>query len=174
VTTIITQAIQARQFVPMITMTQKQGLRKKLLDACICKQQFLIDNLIDRIRALMEGPILSYVESYDSPELDSGELKLKEANRLNAELASANLEMYLLENLRMTEDLNRDRPSPGAIVVTDHHTFFVSASLEKFFAGGHGYVGVSTRSPIYLAMKGKKKGEHFTFKDVDYKIKDIF
>ena len=147
-TTIITRAIGSTQFVPMITMTEKQGLRKKLLDACICKQQFLIDNFIDRIRALMEGQGLGNEEPHDNSDLVSDELTLREISRLNAELSSANLEMYLLENLRTTEDLNRDRPSPGAIVVTDHHTFFVSASLEKFFAGGHGYVGISTRSSL--------------------------
>lgn len=39
----------------MITVIEKQGLRKKLIDACIAKQQFLIDDFKDRIKALTES-----------------------------------------------------------------------------------------------------------------------
>ena len=69
----------------MITAIDKQGLRKKLIDACVAKQQFLIDDFKGRIKTLTES-----------------------------------------------------------------------------------------QGPLYRAMEGRQKGDTFTFKGTEYKIKDVF
>lgn len=158
----------------MTSIIEKNTLRKKILDVCIAKQQFLIDDFKERIRALTEADGLGNEEPYDNSIVSSNSTKAIEINTLNNLLDFANQELELLENLKTTQQLVHDRASLGAIVVTNHHTFFISASLEKFTVDGHTYVGISTSSPIYQAMSGKSKGDSFVFRGVEYKIKDLF
>jgi hypothetical protein len=158
----------------MITAKEKPGLRKKLLNACIAKQQYLIDDFKQRIKELTEADGLGNEESFDNSDVAANSSKVSEINTLNDLLNFANTELKLLENLKSTEDVHRDNVSQGAVVVTNHNNFFVSASLEQFTVDRHLYVGISTSSPIYQAMQGKTKGETFAFNGTAYKIKDIF
>lgn len=144
-----------------------------MLDACIAKQQFLIDDFKERIRSLTAPEGLGNEEAYDHADLVSNSIKALEINTLNNELQFANEELALLESMRLTQDVARTRVAPGAIVVTNHGTFFISASVEKFSAGGQAYMGISTGSPLFQAMEGKQSGDQFFFKGVTYKIKDI-
>lgn len=158
----------------MITAIDKQGLRKKLIDACVAKQQFLIDDFKGRIKTLTESQGLGNEESYDNDVVANNSINVSEINTLNHLLEFANSELRILENLKVSQELIRNRVAPGAIVVTNHRTLFVSASLEQFRVDGHTYVGISTSSPLYLAMEGRQKGDTFTFKGTEYKIKDVF
>jgi hypothetical protein len=158
----------------MITAIEKQALPKKLLHACIAKQQFLIDDFKGRIKTLTEVQGLGNEESYDSEDTANNSAKATEINELNNLLEFANSELGILENLKTRLTFPIDRVALGAIVVTNLHTFFVSASLERFQVEGNIYVGISTSSPIYQLMDGKLKGQTFTFKGTEYKIKDVF
>src|SRR5690606_14452820 len=100
--------------------------------------------------------------------------KVAEINTLNELLEFANSEMRILENLRETEIIIRDIASPGAVVVTDRGIFFVSASLEHCRVNGDPYIGISINSPLYRAMEGASKGDTFSFKGTEYRIRDVF
>lgn len=158
----------------MISAIEKQGLRKQLTDACIAKQQFLIDDFKQRIKVLTELPGLGNEEEYDNDAAAKNAANVSEINTLNDLLEFANSELRILDNLKQTEEITRNRVSPGAIVVTNQCTFFVSASLEQFHVEGRTYVGISTSSPLYRAMEGKLKGATFVFKGIEYEIKDVF
>lgn len=67
----------------MITATEKQGLRKKLIEACIAKQQFLIDDFKDRIKTLTESHGLGNEESYDNDVVANNSANVSEINTLN-------------------------------------------------------------------------------------------
>lgn len=157
----------------MTTSIETPELRKKLIDACIAKQQLLINNFKDRIKTLTENEGLGNEESYGSEDTASNSAKAAEINALNNQLEFANRELELLESLRATQHVTRNRVALGAIVATNLHTFFVSASLENFEVNGRPYVGISTQSPIYQAMEGKSAGETFTFKGTRYEIRAI-
>jgi hypothetical protein len=158
----------------MIATIGKTGLRRKMLDACVTKQQALIDDFKKRIKALMESDGLGNEESYDNTDLATNSQKIPEINALNEALEFANKELELLESLKNTLDLIRNKAMLGAVVVTNHNIFSITVSIEKFEVDGDTYVGVSVQSPIFHAMSGKRKGESFTFKRKTYKIKDIF
>ena len=100
--------------------------------------------------------------------------KTLEINTINSLLEFAETELLVLETIKQTVDTKRDSVSLGAIVVTNHNTFFISASLEQFSVDGSKYLGISTKSPLYFAMEGKKIGDSFEYKDKRYTIKDIF
>ncbi|SKC83454.1 hypothetical protein SAMN05660236_4460 [Ohtaekwangia koreensis] len=149
-------------------------MRKKILDACVARQQILIDDFKERIKELTAGQQTNHDESYDQKDLAFNSMQTTEVNALNKELEFANAELDILRILHLSEDVARDHVAPGAVVVTNHHTFFISASLEKFTVDGHLYIGISTSSPLYKAMEGKTKGETFSYSHIAYKIKDIF
>lgn len=158
----------------MITNVKTKGLRKKLLDACIAKQLFLIADFKERIKALTESEGIGNEESFDNQDVASNTVRVSEINTLNDLLQFANDELEILEKLKTTQDIDRDRVVPGAIVVTNHCTFFISASIEKFIVEGHVYIGISTNSPMFKKMEEKSKGDTFSFKGLRYRIKDIF
>lgn len=158
----------------MIATSNKIRLREKLVDACIAKQQFLINDFRERINALTEPDGLGNEELYDSTDQSSSSQKVIEINTLNELLEFAKAELELLEIIKSTQQMERDRPSLGAIIDTNRGTFFISTSLEQFAVGGSTFIGISTKSPLYSAMEEKKKGGSFYYKGTQYKIKDIY
>lgn len=158
----------------MTTSIDKSNLKENMLAACIAKQQSLIDDFRERIKSLTEAEGLGNEESYDDSELSIQSSRVSEINTLNQLLEFANQEMELLENLRITHNLIHDRAVVGAVVVTDHKTFYLSASIENFIVDGKAYFGISAHSPLFQAMSGKSKGDSFSFKGKHYKIIDIF
>lgn len=157
----------------MITMTEKNTLWKKMLDACIAKQQTLIDDFKDRITALLQNDGLGNEEEYDNNELSQKAQAAEEVNSINEALDLANEEMNVLLNLKSVKAV-RTHVEPGAVVITNLTTFFISVSTEQFNLDGETYVGLSTKSPLYQAMKGFTKGQTFHYNGISYKIKDIF
>ena len=159
----------------MITVTEnKQQLRGKLLDACITKQLFVIDDFKERIKSLTETEGLGNEELYDSADQASKSQKAIEINELNELLKFATTELEILKSLRETQQLKRDQPSLGAMIDTDRETFFISASMEQFTVDGRKFIGISTKSPVFSAMEGKEKGDSFYYNGTHYKIKDIY
>jgi hypothetical protein len=158
----------------MITTTEKKQLRHKMIQACIAKQQFLIDDFKERIKdlTLKETPVSN--EPYDQKDIAAVAASVTELETLTTQLAFANEELALLETLQRSEHIDREQVAFGAIVITNHYTFFISASLEKFIVDGHVYIGISVQSPIYKTMEGKVKGDTFSFNSIHYNIKDIF
>jgi hypothetical protein len=158
----------------MTTSIEKSELKRKMLAACIAKQQSLINDFRERIKSLTETEGLGNEEYYDDRELSIQSSRVSEINTLNQLLEFANQEMELLENLRIPHDVIHDRAVVGAVVATDNKTFYISASIESFTVDGRSYLGISARSPLFQAMSGKRKGDSFSFKEKHYRINDIF
>lgn len=158
----------------MKTTSETIGLRSKLLSACIHKQELLIEDFKQRIKALTETQGLGNEESYDNADVAAGSQKTMEINTINSLLEFAETELTVLETIKHNLEKRRRKVSLGAIVVTDHNTFFISASLEQFSVDGKKYLGISTKSPLYSVMEGKKIGDSFEYKDKRYTILDIF
>ena len=63
----------------------------------------------------------------------------------------------------------------GAVVFTGSQNFYISASLGQIkLNDNQNFVAISTSSPMYLAMAGKKKNETFAFRDKKFTIQDLF
>ncbi len=72
------------------------------------------------------------------------------------------------------QDEAQDAIGPGAVVLTNNKNFFISIAIEDFFVDGKDFVGLSPKAPIYVAMEGKKAGDSFSFRNMDYTVEDIF
>jgi hypothetical protein len=157
----------------MITTTQRDALKRKLLEASINKQNALIKDFKNRISSLLSSEGLGNEEMYDSNELAQTSQKTNEVNSLNEQLEFANQELEVLRWLTTQETKQHEKVELGALVVTNHRSFFVSISAEQLDVNGDHFTGISVHSPLFLAMKGKQKGEKFSCNGASYKIKEI-
>ena len=141
----------------MITTTEKSALRERILDACIAQKQSLIHDFKVRMRSLLESDGLGNEDEYDNNELSQKSQASQEVNSLNDMLSMANQEMEVLQKLKDGENKSPVKAGPGAVVITNKGTFFVSVSSEKFEIDGKNIISLSANSPLYLAMRGLTK-----------------
>lgn len=159
----------------MDQIMDKKELKKKMLEESIKKHQTVINDFSTRISELKEEEENLEYESYNSmARRPYNEQVMPEVEAINRQLQFANEEMDLLYKLQNSEDVMRNEVNLGAAVETDKGTFFVSASIEQFNVDGEEMMGLSTKSPLFQAMSGKKKGDTFSHNDITYKIRDVF
>jgi hypothetical protein len=158
----------------MRTKIEKAALKKRMLEACITKQQSLVKDFGKRLEALLVTEGLGNEESYDSTEHSHMSMQMQEATGLTEALRFAEDEMKQLMFLAHSADDTTARVEPGAVVVTNVATFYISVSIEQFNVGAETFIGLSVHSPLYISMKGKVAGDTVTYNGREYLIKDIF
>lgn len=144
--------------------------KSKILEACIQKQEELIDSYTKRIADKKED-VFSRPESASQSEHRSGG-KLDILDVMEKELFFARQELAYLNTLDATSE--NTEVGPGAVVLTNHLAFFIGVSSEKVEADGEAVYGISTKAPIYAGMKHLKKGTTFHFNDRTYLIEDVY
>jgi hypothetical protein len=150
-------------------------LKRKTLAEAIRKHQRVIDDFRARISTVLnEEPLVNEEELDLGQQSKTSEDIITEVDPLGDQLEFANEEMKLLYDMLAHQDDVHDQVELGSIVVTDKDTFFVSASIERFDVDGRSMFGLSTKTPLYQAMEGKGEGESFSYKEMTYKIKEIF
>lgn len=146
--------------------------KNDILKAGLEKQQAIIADFRHRISDVMDSEGSSKKEEYDNFHQTFTSETLAEVNILNNEIEFAAHELEEMRRINCNHP--HDKVEYGAVVKTDRRTFFVSASLEDFNVGGDHYFGISVHSPIYCAMKGKKAGDRFKTRDVQYVIEEVY
>ena len=143
--------------------------KKLILDACIKKQNDLIDNFKSQLDS-MNSDVFEFDHSPSQTESRAAG-KIELLNAVGKELDFAIREMDLLKML------NPEKVSsivePGALVVTDRMKLFISVSIEEIGVGGEIIFGISTKAPIYEKMRGLEKGASFKFNETEYNIEAI-
>jgi hypothetical protein len=158
----------------MRTKIEKAALKKRMLEACITKQQSLIKDFRIRLEALLVTEGLGNEESYDSNEHSHTAMQMEEATGLSETLRFAEDEMKQLMFLEHSAEETTARVEPGAAVVTNAATFYISVSIEQFKVDNETFIGLSVHSPFYIAMKGKVAGDTVVYSGREYRINDIF
>ncbi|WP_236976276.1 hypothetical protein [Membranihabitans maritimus] len=141
----------------------KLQLKREVLQDAVKRQQEIIDDFKSRIEYLQSDKV-------EEDEIHSDNQELVES--YEQELNFVIIEMDVLKSLNIEEVF--DEIQLGSIVVTDQMNFFPSVSIEKFESNGTTYFGISEKAPLYEKMKGKSKGEAFSFNDMTYTVKDVF
>lgn len=155
-------------------MNDRIGLKRRILEAAERKHEEVISDFRQRIRDAMANDGNVNEEEYDSHQQSFKAGILAEVNLLNNELEFANRELRELKRIGSFKDTVHEHVGPGSVVRTDKYTFFVSASIERFEVDGEVILGLSTDSPLYEAMKGKRGRESFSYKQDTYVIMEIF
>lgn len=149
-----------------------ENAKNDILKAGLEKQQAIIADFRHRITDVMDSEGGSRKEEYDNFHQTFTPETLAEVNILNNEIEFAAHELEEMRRINCAHP--HDKVEYGAVVKTDRKTFFVSASLEDFIVGNRNYFGISVNSPIYYAMKGKKAGECFKTRNVEYVIEEVY
>ena len=139
-------------------------------DACLQKQNELIASFKNRLDAMESDAFQTNHSPSQTENRTAGKIEL--LNAVGKELDFALREMEFLKTL------NPDKEStivePGAVVVTDKLTLYICVSIEKFEVQEQTLFGISTKAPIYAAMRGLEKGSTFSFNEAVYQIKEIY
>ena len=146
-------------------------LKSDVLALCKSTIQTRIDSYKTRIRELKES--LEDVDSSGGDDDDdgSGELlaEYERYNNLKEEQESLKIELR-----NSGAGSSKTSVSDGALVITNTHTFFVGISLgELTLENGSKVFTISSKAPIFNAMKGLEAGKSFTFNEVTRKIEAI-
>ncbi|HMG94396.1 MAG TPA: hypothetical protein VK589_30255 [Chryseolinea sp.] len=158
----------------MRTKIEKATLKKRMLEACISKHQSLINDLRKRLEAFLVTEGLGNDESYDSGEHSNMAMLVEEVTALTESFRFAEDEMKQLMFLEHSAEETTTRIEPGAAVVTDVATFYISVSIEQFEVDDEKFIGLSVHSPLYIAMKGKDVGDKVSYSGREYRINEIF
>lgn len=113
-------------------------------------------------------------QEYDAQTQAFNAETTEEVEHLSRQLNFANRELEELRKMRMDIDVPHTSIQRGSVVKTDLETFFVSASIERFCVNEEPFFGLSTLTPLFQQMKGKKAGETFSFGKTTYAILDVF
>lgn len=127
----------------------------------------------EQINRLQEGSAYQPEEQDTLVKMSMDDDAKDEVTTLTMEQNFAHEQLLHLIGL---EKMNKllDRVEPGAVVVTDKGTFFISVAIDDFEIEGEKILCISTDAPIYREMVGKAKGDRFSFKDREYIIKDLY
>lgn len=154
--------------------TNHVELKKKMLDSSIKKHQAVIDDFQTGIKDMMASEGNINEEEFDLTQQEYNAEMLQQVNRIADQLKFANEEMVTLYNMVPTIGTIHQEVQLGAVVVTNKEIFFVSVSIERFEVDGLQAFGLSTESPLFKLMEGKKRGDTFTVGNDTYKIMEVF
>jgi hypothetical protein len=150
----------------------KLGLKKRILEESRSNQQLLRDDLRESVQERVESANQNEDDDFTDHFESTREEVMDEINLVAPQADAAQAQLQLLE--RMEAETLHEQVKNGSVVLTDQQNLFVSTSLPLFEVEGKQYLGVSTDSPVYHAMKHKKKGDSFTLNGVQYHIEDVF
>jgi transcription elongation GreA/GreB family factor len=149
----------------------KKTISKAVIrDTCLQKQQELVNNYGSRVSEMTADANSQNQSASQSEDRNAGNVEI--ISTMKSELEFVQREMAFLKSLN--PDQVNTIVEPGAVVVTKERTFFIAVSSEKVDIDGQVIFGISTNAPIYLAMKGRKKGDKFEFNGTAYKIENIY
>lgn len=148
--------------------------KRQILEAAIRQHETVIHDFQEGIRQRLvnEGKINE--EEYDPQTQAFNAETTEEVDHLSRQLEFANRELEQLRKMGMDIDSPHDTVQRGSVVKTDRETFFVSASIERFYVDDQPFFGLSVLTPLFMQMKGKRKGETFAYGKTAYTILDVF
>ena len=144
--------------------------KTRILEACIQKQDELIDNFTQREAEMNKDTFSQNESASQSEDRRAGKYELLKV--IGDELAFAQEELAYLNRLDITKE--NTVVAPGAVVVTEQFVFFIGVSSEKVEVDGDTVLGISTKAPIYANMRGLEKGSKFQFNETHYIIEDVY
>lgn len=138
--------------------------KSEVLSLCKATIQERIDSYKNRIVELKDTLENLDAAGGDDDDEGSGELmaEYERYNNLKEEQESLKIE---LNNAGANSP--KEVVSDGALVTTNTHIFFIGISLgELTLENGSKVFTISSKAPIYAAMRGLKAGDSFTFNEM--------
>lgn len=147
------------------------GIKQKLQEACLTIQQKLADTTSAAMQQAQESANEEKGTMGDKFE------SFREQCQLDRDMYARQLQEILM-GLTLLRKIDIGRPidsiMPGAVVITDSQLFFIAISLGEVRLDDKSYFAISTQTPLYKAMAGKKKGESFEFRGKVFRVVDMY
>ncbi|TXF89981.1 hypothetical protein FUA23_08485 [Neolewinella aurantiaca] len=98
----------------------------------------------------------------------------KTGQALNRVEARASVVEALQRDINILTGLDSIEPTVevqlGDVIETDQGNFFVAVPADEFTVEGKSYRGISTQSPLFQALKGKKDGDTVSLNNNEFKL----
>jgi len=151
-------------------------LKATLIAKAIENQERFIEELRTEVKTMLRGEGSTDEGGFSGTRGDFGaagqENYLREQAQYNRnEIEKHEMVVQILKAVN-TADVCAN-VCPGALVETNHGTFFFTQALRPIELEGKQFHFLATDAPIFSAMSGMRKGDSFSFRDINYKILSI-
>lgn len=151
----------------------KMKFKQQVWEAGRAAQSQILSDFEVRLRELEKSENQVREDQFDSQQQSlRGEMD-DEISHLGKELVFAQKEQLLLDSLAPGEHPDTE-VKLGSVVLTDKMNFFPSVSVEHFKVEDTEFFGISKEAPLYQAMAGKKAGDTFECRGIEYTILDLY
>jgi len=138
----------------------------------------LISQIKEKIKNL-ELLIRSTTDSRDTANKSSaGDKHETSRAKIQTEIDNYSRQLELaINNLKIIEQIDSSKKynivAQGSLVTTDKGVFLIAIGIGKLEIRSNTYFIISLLSPIGSLMKGMSKNETFSFREINYYIKNI-
>jgi hypothetical protein len=155
----------------MELIAEQLEMKKQLLAECFTIQSRLVETAKEAMQQAQDSANEEQGSIEDNSESFKSQLQIDRdmyARQVEEAINSFN-------QLRKI-DITKESPTIalGSVVITDSQNFFISISLGEINVEGKRFFAISTSTPLYKEMAGKKKGEVFKFRDRKYRIEKVY
>ena len=152
-----------------MVLTQQQQDTKKAVIA-----QLLADKEAS-YRAMMEQQQADLGEAMETQEEEQNLFEDGKVDQsINRVEARASVVEALARDIDILSNLDSVEPNDniqlGDILETDRGNFIVAVAADEFEVNGTAYRGISTNSPLFKALVGKKEGDSAEVNGVSYTV----
>ena len=151
----------------------KIAFKKKVLDQAKENLQSKAKELEKEIRRYQDSEMRADEDQFDMTQQSMDDANREIIDQLLEQLNYITQDIVRLDLLPVGEE-PLDAIAPGAIVLTSKRNFYISVGTEEFEIGDKKIAGLSPQAPLYEEMRNRKAGDQFTFRGINYKIKDVF
>lgn len=145
-------------------------IKKKVIQHCldrVDKRSAEIMKAIQQAEEAIQGETKSSAgDKYET----SREMIQQDLDRYHKQLVQVKKDRIVLQKIELTA---REEIGLGAIVLTDHITYFIAVSLGQQAIEGINMMVISPSSPIGGLLLGNKVGEHIRFNGTTQTIQAI-
>ena len=144
--------------------------KKMLLNNCIEHQKTSIANAKKALASIQESVLEEKSSIEDSME------SFRESLQSDREMYSRQVQEST-EGLAVLSRIGLNAYNTvklGAVVETNSMNYFISISLGEIKIENEKFIAISTNTPIYQLIAGKKKGDIFNFRGQDSTILDVY
>jgi hypothetical protein len=145
----------------------KEEVIARSVEVIASKKQTLLTAL-----QLLEESLLSETKSSAGDKHETGRARVQAEQDKLLGMLNEILEMEKLAN--QLKALPENSPQKGILMSTDKGLFYLGLSLGRVEVKGENVYVISAVSPLGSALKGKKAGEALEFRDVKYKVLDVW
>ncbi len=151
-------------------MKEKLELKKQIYNKCLS----ILEENAETARQTMNQIQKDANEAEQEHDVFDGSRSelLRERDIYAEQLQKAVDEIQILK--KVSFDGLEDQVEFGAVVITNKQKMFIALGLGKVEVNGETYYVISKDVPIYKAMEGLKKGDTFTFNNMNFSIEDVF